>query len=170
MLARRRCALGEMGTYPCQNEMQRLPRLDFFNEFSDAMKSSENCHLFCHWHQIYCCTRKQTREMTFSLSCCVVMNQNQQVWQNMLPAFCLIMEHTHFTPARHDGLWCQTARGMTWIKCRMTVFKHSCRSSVRTYKKHQQSVTYLPANSWWWLKDAKMYRSPKTENDVLIMA
>lgn len=39
LLAMRGWALGEMGTYSCQNEMQRLPRLDFFNEFSDAMKS-----------------------------------------------------------------------------------------------------------------------------------
>lgn len=61
-----------MGACCCQNEIQRLPRLDFFNEFSDAMKSSENCHLFCHRHQIYCHTHAQTnqRDDIFTLATC----------------------------------------------------------------------------------------------------
>lgn len=86
-------------------------------------------------------TNKPEREMTFSLSRCVVMKQNQQVWQHMLPAFCLIMEHADYTPT-HDGPWCQTARDMTWIKCKMRVFKHSYGSSLDV-NKYVNKVWYI---------------------------
>lgn len=118
-------------------------------------------------------THKQTREMTFSLSRHVVMNQIQQVWQHMLPAFSFIMKNMNYTPARHDWLWCQTARDMTWIKCRMRVFKHSYRSSVHIYiYTHKKTSTKCDISSCQQLTMVEGCKdvSPKTENAVLIMA
>lgn len=63
----------------CQNEIQRTPRLDFLNEFSDAMNSCETVIYFVTGARYIAVHTNKPDAMTFSLSEGAVINQNQQV-------------------------------------------------------------------------------------------